>query len=107
MGWTVPVSVKDAFVDFCTSRGARIQEDAAGALVIWKYLPAQIREWARLEAKGTPAVDRQFWESFARSLELALQVRLTNLLSSQDQLPADKAADPKPPYHAKKIPKEP
>ncbi len=77
-GWPIPPEVKESFVEFCAEKGNLAQEDCAGALVIWQYLPAQIREWARVEAKGRPAVDPAFWDDFRRGLELGLRARLSN-----------------------------
>lgn len=72
LGWRISRDVKDDFTDFCAKVGSLVQEDCSGALVIWPYLPAQIREWARLEAKGLPAVDKKFWIDFQKGLELGL-----------------------------------
>ena len=77
-GWPVPMSVKDSFVNFCAEMGTLAQEDCAGALLIWQYLPAQIRESARLEAKGIRAVDKNFWKHFRAGLELGIQAQLNN-----------------------------
>jgi len=75
-GWPVPVSIKDSFVEFCAKMGCLAQEDCAGALFIWKYLPAQIREEARLEAKGVKAIDTVFWKHFSDGLELGIRAQL-------------------------------
>jgi hypothetical protein len=75
-GWIIPVKIKESFVTFCAEKGALAQEDCAGALVIWQYLPAQIREWAKLEAKGLPSIDKKFWEQFRHGLELGLQAQV-------------------------------
>ena len=55
-GWEIPVPIKDNFVEFCAHVGAIAQEDCAGALLIWQHLPAQLREVAKLDAKGVPVV---------------------------------------------------
>jgi len=75
VGWRVADDVKDVFTDFCKAVGANYEDSCAGALVIWQYLPAQIREWAILEAKGQPAVDREFWLDFAAGLQLGLRAQ--------------------------------
>lgn len=77
------MKVKDDFADFCTEKGNIIQEDCAGALLIWQYLPAQIRESARLEAKGIRAVDKRFWKHFQAGLELGIQAQLNNQQQKQ------------------------
>lgn len=71
-GWPIPVSIKDLFVNFCAEKGNLAQEDCAGALFIWQYLPAQIRESARLEAKGSQIADKKFWENFRSSVQQSL-----------------------------------
>jgi len=83
-GWPIPKSVKQEFINFCNSKGSMIQEDCAGALMIWRFLPAQIREWAKLEAKGIPAVDPKFWEDFEYGLRLGLASQLQNPPKDQE-----------------------
>lgn len=75
-GWRIPVKIKESFVGFCADVGALAQEDCAGALVIWQYLPAAVRERAKLEAKGKAAVDKNFWKQFRAGLELGIQAQL-------------------------------
>ena len=84
-GWFIPVKVKDSFVNFCADKGNIIQEDCAGALLIWQYLPAQIRESARLEAKGIRAVDKRFWKHFQAGLELGIQAQLDSPRQKPDK----------------------
>ena len=86
LGWQVPVSVKEAFRDFCSDTSSIVQEDCAGALFIWRYMPAAIREQARMTAKGIGSVDKKFWEQFRAGIELALQARL----NTQQQKPGRK-----------------
>ena len=74
-GWQVPVSCKDSFTEFCDRVGSLVQEDCAGALVIWQYLPAQLRELAKLQAKGLVEVDQKFWDQFHQGLELGIQAQ--------------------------------
>ena len=73
-GWRVSDAVKEDFTTFCDSVNNGYEDACAAALTIWKYLPSQIREWATLEAKGTPAVDKKFWEIFSQGLEAGIQV---------------------------------
>lgn len=68
-GWLIPINIKDLFVNFCAEMGNIAQEDCAGALLIWQYLPAQIREAARLEAKGAQKANKEFWENFRKSVQ--------------------------------------
>jgi hypothetical protein len=75
-GWLIPVEVKDSFTKFCTTKGSIIKEDCAGALLIWQYLPPEIREWARLEAKGISSVDQP---------ETTLHQKLQKALSGRGQ----------------------
>ena len=84
-GWPIPLSIKDSFVNFCADMGNLAQEDCAGALLIWQYLPAQIRESARLEAKGIRAVDKRFWNHFRAGLELGIQAQSNNLPQKPDK----------------------
>ena len=71
-GWEIPIVVRDAFRDFCVKKGAIVQEDCAGALFLWQQMPAQIREWAKLEAKGLPAVDKPFWIGLGRVIDASI-----------------------------------
>ena len=82
-GWPVPVEAKRSFTEFCAKSGSLAQEDCAGALVMWQYLPAQIREWARLEAKGIPSVDKEFWRAFEAGLQAGITSQLRNLQQKQ------------------------
>jgi len=84
-GWYIPVPLKEQFVTFCADMGNLAQEDCAGALLIWQYLPAQIRESARLEAKGIRAVDKRFWKHFRAGLELGIQAQLDSLQQKPDK----------------------
>jgi len=40
-GWAIPVDIKESFVEFCSHIGTVAQEDCAGALFLWQYMPAQ------------------------------------------------------------------
>ena len=71
-GWNIPVDIKEQFSSFCSKVGSVAQEDCSGALMIWQYLPPQIRERAKLEAKGVNAIDKEFWEAFCKGVESAL-----------------------------------
>ena len=75
LGWEVPPEIKDLFRDWCIDNGLVVQNDCAGALVIWPYLPSAIRERAKLQAKGVAAIDEKFWNQFRIGLEMALQAR--------------------------------
>jgi len=68
-GWAIPTTVKDDFVDFCANMGTLAQEDCAGALFLWLQMPPQIREWAKLAAKGAPVVAPEFWADWKAGLE--------------------------------------
>ena len=70
-GWPIPIKIKDLFVNFCADKGNIAQEDCAGALFLWQYLPPDIRELARLVAKGSKPIDKKYWENFQKSLLLA------------------------------------
>lgn len=72
-GWWLPIEVKDSFTDFCDKIGNHIQDNFAGAIWIWPLLPAQIREWAKLEAKGESAVDADFWKGFQEGMNSQIQ----------------------------------
>ncbi len=75
LGWKVSAFVKDAFRDFCIENGFIVQDDCGGALAIWPYLPAAIRERAKLQANGVAAIDEKFWKQFRAGLELALEAQ--------------------------------
>jgi len=72
--WLIPIEVKEDFTTFCNKSGTIAQDDCAGALVIWQYLPAQIRERAKLEAKGIQAIDKDFWAEFRKVLDFSLAI---------------------------------
>ena len=74
-GWPIPVNVKESFVTFCASKGTLAQEDCAGALTLWQYLPAEIREMVRLEVKGLMEPDLVFWQDFAAGLRLGIHAQ--------------------------------
>lgn len=74
-GWYLPLSVRDKFTDFCSDQGTVIQQDFAGALVVWCNLPAELRELAKLEAKGLREPDPAFWEDFAAGLRLGIHAQ--------------------------------
>ncbi|MHC4397871.1 MAG: hypothetical protein ACYS1A_19680 [Planctomycetota bacterium] len=84
-GWLVPVKLKESFVNFCAEKGNVAQEDCAGALLIWQYLPAQTRELARLEAKGIQSADKTFWKQFSQGLELGVQAQLNIQRQKQEK----------------------
>ncbi len=78
LGWKVPLAVKENFTTFSNKVGTLIQEDCAGALTIWPYLPSEIREQAKLAAKGLVEVDPAFWEDFRSGLRMALRGQANN-----------------------------
>ena len=84
-GWLIPSKVKDIFSAFCTDMGVVAQEDCAGALMLWTYLPAEIRELARLEAKGLREPDLEFWSHFAAGLRLGIADRRAGLHKKQPE----------------------
>ena len=72
-GWPIPVKTKDDFVEFCAHVGSIAQEDCAGSLFLWQNMPAMIREWAKLAAKGSPVVDKQFWDGLSNLIDASVQ----------------------------------
>ena len=84
LGWRIPEEAKDAFTAFCDSVNAGYEEACAGALILWTHLPAQVREWATLEAKGQKMIDPQFWKDCAAGLELGLRAQLENQRKNQE-----------------------
>ncbi len=78
LGWKVPVAAKENFAKFCNKVGAVIQDDCAGALMIWPYLPSEIREQAKLAAKGLVEVEPGLWEDFQAGLRMALRAQANN-----------------------------
>ena len=75
LGWKVPIGVRDSFATFSNKMGTVIQEDCAGALMIWPYLPAEIREQAKLAAKGLVEIDSVLWDEFHAGLRKGLKAR--------------------------------
>jgi len=72
-GWPIPPDVKEDFTTFCKDVGTLAKDDCAGALFVWQYLPAQIREWAKLGAKGIKPVDGNFWAHFGAGMGAYIQ----------------------------------
>ena len=87
LGWEILPKTKDFFRDWCIDNGMVVQNDCAGALTIWPYLPAAIRERAKLQANGIAAIDEKFWEQFRAGLELALQARANIQREKPDRKP--------------------
>jgi hypothetical protein len=86
-GWAIPTDVKEQFVDFCTHVGSIAQEDCAGALVLWQHMPPQLREWAKLLAKGAAAMDDEWWQGLEARINAALRPQ-------SPQPPTPEGADP-------------
>jgi len=82
-GWKIPSATKDAFREFTANAGTVTQEDCAGALFIWQHLPAQIREWARMDAKGEPRVDPGFWAELHNGMEKSIISGLRQFFESE------------------------
>jgi len=70
-----PVRVLRHFREFCDRIGGQIDEEQAGAKWLWPYVPAALREQAKLAAKGLAEVDEEFWVRFGAGLEAALAAR--------------------------------
>lgn len=68
-GWYIPIDVKDKFVNFCSDVGEIIQNDMAGALWLWCYMPPDIRELAKLAAFGKLNLPEKAWREFGRSVQ--------------------------------------
>lgn len=68
-GWAIPTDIKESFVNFCAHIGAIAQEDAAGALFLWQFMPERVREWAKLAAKGAPPVKEGFWQGLRKLID--------------------------------------
>jgi hypothetical protein len=75
-GWQIPSTVKEHFDTFCVHVGHVAQEDCAGALILWPRMPAQIREWAKLEAKNDPQVEPVFWARLEKLIVGAIPMLL-------------------------------
>lgn len=73
-GWPIPDHVKDEFTDFCKRVGSLAKDDCAGALFIWQYLPAHLRERAKLDAQSDRMSEPQegFWIEWACYLSEAI-----------------------------------
>ena len=81
-GWPIPTKVKDDFVEFCARVESHAQADCAGALFLWLRMPPQIREWAKLAAKGEDAVPPEFWTGLREGLADSLPSQLGELGSN-------------------------
>ena len=62
-GWEIPRKLKDEFTEFCTRMGTLYQEDFAGALFLWPYLPDDLRQEAKLAAKDQSEIPSETWKS--------------------------------------------
>ena len=78
LGWEVPKELRNSFRDWCVNKGVLVQEDCAGALIIWQFLPAEIREAAKMEAKGTPSLNKKFWSDFQTGFAQYISERATS-----------------------------
>ena len=81
-GWPIPTKVKDDFVEFCARVETHAQADCAGALFLWLHMPPQIREWAKLAAKGEDAMPPEFWTGLREGLADSLPSQLGELGSN-------------------------
>ncbi len=81
-GWEIPDHVKEEFTDFCKRVGTLAKDDCAGALFIWQFLPAHLRERAKLDAKDHPLADeaQAFWVQWDLALDLIIERGLLNAL---------------------------
>ena len=79
LGWCIPKNIREDFTEFCATKGTLIQEECAGALIIYQFLPAEIRELARLQAKGVEDINSDFWKDFASALRLGIKAQQDNL----------------------------
>lgn len=68
-GWYIPIDVKDKFVNSCSDVGEIIQDDMAGAIWLWCYIPATIRELAKLASVGKLSLPDEAWREFGRGIE--------------------------------------
>lgn len=85
-GWPIPAKVKEGFTDFCKEVGSLAKDDCAGALFAWEFLPAQIREWAKLSAKGDTEPHIEFWFAFRDYLNNVIERSLSGLLVANTPL---------------------
>jgi len=90
-GWLIPETVKDKFRDFCIEKGENTQESCAAALTLFCYLPAQVREWARLVAKGLIPADEEFRKEFAGGVAQQLTQALQDQNNSLQAKPVSKS----------------
>ena len=81
-GWYIPSNVRDQFTEFCTNKGTVIQEDFAGALVVWQHLPSEIREIAKAEAKGLRESNAALWANIVSAIQLELSARMQGVTQS-------------------------
>jgi len=83
LGWKVPANVREQFGSFCNAHGGVTQEECAGALILWQYIPSEIREQAKMEAKGLAQVDKSFWLKLQEGLRQGWTERLDTLREKQ------------------------
>lgn len=73
LGWEISVKAKEEFMAWCRQNGIVVQVAAAGAIILYRYLPASVRELAQAHASGVEGLElpREFFEEFAAGLEEA------------------------------------
>ena len=71
VGWEIPVQTKAEFMEWCRKGGIVVQIACAGAITLYRYLPASVRELAQLHAVGELELPKEFFEEFAKGLDEA------------------------------------
>jgi hypothetical protein len=70
-GWAISVEVTEFFKDYCDATGQLYLRAQEAAMVIWPYLPADVRERALLQSGGLiPKIDPKFWHERLKELNI-------------------------------------
>lgn len=63
LGWKLDEDALDQFKAFCDRIGAKYSDEATAALFVWQFLPAAIREEAKIRDNET------FWNGWKLALQ--------------------------------------
>ena len=70
VGWESPKKAIDSLRDFADSIGGNYGDQAGGALLIWKYLPANMRENIVQASQGRAEIDEEKYKKFFETWEI-------------------------------------
>jgi hypothetical protein len=72
LGLRIPHNIYEKYTEFCDGVGGRYQDELCGAMLVWQYLPGEIRDRAKRQSLGTMPFDKAFWEAYRDAFERGL-----------------------------------